>query len=63
MKEPELEEERLSASITNGEIAIERRTMSDTAAPVTLTFPSGKTRTLAPEKAATGALAHTCEGR
>jgi hypothetical protein len=45
MKEPELEEERLSASITNGQINIERRTMAQTAAPVTLTFPSGKHQT------------------
>lgn len=42
MKEPELEEERLSASITNGEIAIERHTMASEAKPVTLTYPSGK---------------------
>jgi hypothetical protein len=54
MKEPELEEERLSASITNGEIAIERRTMADTAAPVTLTYPSGKTQRVTLEKAAPG---------
>jgi hypothetical protein len=54
MKEPELEEERLSASIANGEIAIERRTMADTAAPVALTFPSGKSRTITLEKAAPG---------
>jgi hypothetical protein len=43
MKEPELEEERLTASIANGEIAIERRTMAASAKPVTLTAPSGKT--------------------
>ncbi len=43
MKEPELEEERLSASVQNGEIAIERRTMAKSAKPVTLTAPSGKT--------------------
>ncbi len=54
MKEPELEEERLSAAITNGDIAIERRTMADTAAPVTLTFPSGKKQTVTLEKAAPG---------
>jgi hypothetical protein len=42
MKEPELEEEKLSASITNGRMTIERRTMADTASPVTLAFPSGK---------------------
>ncbi|MBU6473924.1 MAG: hypothetical protein KGQ94_14830, partial [Alphaproteobacteria bacterium] len=46
MKEPELEEERLSASITNGTIAIERHTMAKTARPVTITTPSGKTQTV-----------------
>ncbi|HVU21634.1 MAG TPA: hypothetical protein VHE09_12960 [Rhizomicrobium sp.] len=54
MKEPELEEERLSASIANGEITVERRTMAESATPVTLTFPSGKTRTLELDKAAPG---------
>ena len=34
MKEPELEEERLSASIINGQIAIERHTMADAAKSV-----------------------------
>jgi hypothetical protein len=42
MKEPELEEERLSASIINGRIAIERHTMAPQAKPVTLTNPSGR---------------------
>ncbi|MBI3677309.1 MAG: hypothetical protein HY243_11920 [Proteobacteria bacterium] len=42
MKEPELEEERLSATIAGGEIAIERRTMAPSAQPITVTFPSGK---------------------
>jgi hypothetical protein len=54
MKEPELEEERLSAAIANGEIRIERRTMADSAAPVTLTFPSGKTQAVALAKAGPG---------
>jgi hypothetical protein len=43
MKEPELEEERLSATINAGEIQIERRTMADQAKPVVITDPSGKT--------------------
>jgi hypothetical protein len=43
MKEPELEEERLSASILNGTIAIERHTMAEQPKPVSLTYPSGKT--------------------
>src|ERR1700761_8615355 len=54
MKEPELEEERLSAGITNGELSIERRTMADTAAPVELTFPSGKHQSIDMTKAEPG---------
>ncbi|HEX4303788.1 MAG TPA: hypothetical protein VHZ78_13410 [Rhizomicrobium sp.] len=46
MKEPELEEERLAATIADGAITAERRTMADAAKPVTLTYPSGKTATL-----------------
>ena len=46
MKEPELEEERLSAAIDSGEITVERHTMADQAKPVTLTYPSGKQTTL-----------------
>ena len=42
MKEPELEEERLSGSIINGQIAVERHTMAPQANPVTLTYPSGR---------------------
>ncbi|HEY1612379.1 MAG TPA: hypothetical protein VGF97_01645 [Rhizomicrobium sp.] len=46
MKEPELEEERLSASIAGGDIAIERQTMAAAAKPVRLTYPSGRTMLL-----------------
>lgn len=46
MKEPELEEERLTATISGGEIAIERHTMADSAKPVTMTDPSGKQTTM-----------------
>jgi hypothetical protein len=46
MKEPELEEERLSASIDSGQITVERQTMSDQPKPVMLTTPSGKHLTL-----------------
>ncbi len=42
MKEPELEEERLTAAISGGDIVIERRTMAAAPPPVTLTDPSGK---------------------
>jgi hypothetical protein len=44
MKEPDLEEEYLSGKQDNDNIIIERRTMADTAAPVTVTPPSGATR-------------------
>ncbi|HEY0302656.1 MAG TPA: hypothetical protein VGC36_15020 [Rhizomicrobium sp.] len=46
MKEPELEEERLAATIADGSITVERRTMADAAKPVALTYPSGKHATL-----------------
>jgi hypothetical protein len=54
MKEPELEEEALSANITDGEITVERRSMASTVKPVTLTNPSGKTATLTLTKAEPG---------
>jgi hypothetical protein len=44
MKEPDLEEEYLSGKQDNDNITIERRTMADTTAPVTVTLPSGATR-------------------
>jgi hypothetical protein len=46
MKEPELEDERLSATIANGAITIERQTLAKTAKPVTLTYPSGRKMSL-----------------
>ena len=46
MKEPDLEEEALRMSGRGGTLSIERQTMSDAAPPVTLTFPSGATRTI-----------------
>jgi hypothetical protein len=41
MKEPELEEERLSASISDGQISIERNSMHDTVPAVRVTYPGG----------------------
>jgi len=46
MKEPELEEERLVLSLQGSNIMVERRTMRDEVPPVTITTPSGETRTL-----------------
>ena len=43
MKEPDLEEEALGGTQAGQNLLIERRTMADTAEPVTVTLPSGKT--------------------
>jgi hypothetical protein len=42
MKEPELEEERLTAAIANGDLVVERRTMAKEPPPVTVTKPDGR---------------------
>ncbi len=46
MKEPALEENRLSARVANDQIEIARQTMAPDAAPVTVTRPDGKTETV-----------------
>jgi hypothetical protein len=46
MKEPELEEEALSGRQDQGQLVIERRTMSEESAPVTVTGPSGQETTV-----------------
>jgi hypothetical protein len=46
MKEPELEEEALSGRQDQGQLIIERRTMAEEAAPVTVTGPSGQETTV-----------------
>jgi hypothetical protein len=46
MKEPDLEEERLTAEGKGDEIVIARRSLSDDPATVTITAPSGQTRTV-----------------
>ncbi|NNU78833.1 hypothetical protein HMH01_00145 [Halovulum dunhuangense] len=43
MQEPELEEEVLRAEPDGAEVTVTRRTLGDTAAPVTVTGPSGET--------------------
>jgi hypothetical protein len=54
MKEPELEAENLSATVSEGEIVITRRSMAANTPPVTMTLPSGKTMTMTLDKAAPG---------
>lgn len=47
MKEPELEEERLTAAITGGDLIVERRSMADAPPPLTVTLPDGRSVPLA----------------
>lgn len=46
MKEPDLEEEALRLTSDGRTLTVERRTLADAAAPVTLTDPTGRDRTL-----------------
>jgi len=46
MKEPELEEERLTAEVAGGELRITRQTMGDRAPNVAVTTPTGKSETV-----------------
>ena len=44
MKQPDLDEESLHMQVQGHDLQVIRQTMADTAAPVTVTSPSGKTR-------------------
>jgi hypothetical protein len=46
MKEPDLEEEALRLSVTGRDLLVRRQTMADEVADVTVTSPSGATRTV-----------------
>ncbi|ABA05882.1 conserved hypothetical protein [Nitrobacter winogradskyi Nb-255] len=54
MKQPELEEETLRLAVQGKDLVVQRQTMADTVAPVTVTSPSGKTRELTLEAAEPG---------
>jgi hypothetical protein len=54
MKQPDLEEEALRVSVRGGDLLIERQTMADTVNPVTVTLPSGTTRTVTLQDAEPG---------
>ena len=54
MKEPDLEEERLTASAKGFKLTIERRSMNETIPEVTISAPGGKTSNAALEKVADG---------
>jgi hypothetical protein len=61
MKEPDLEEERLVLQVRGRELQVERRTMQETAAVVTVTTPSGVTRTVTLNAAEPGVFRATTE--
>ena len=46
MKQPDLDEEALRLKVDGRDLVVTRQTMADTAQPVTVTSPSGKTRQL-----------------
>ncbi len=54
MREPELEEEDLTASVEFGRVEIERRSLSEELPELTVTLPSGRVETLALEPAEDG---------
>ncbi|MEQ9449776.1 MAG: hypothetical protein RLN70_12870, partial [Rhodospirillaceae bacterium] len=54
MKEPELEEESLSAEVREGMLAITRRSLAEEELPVTVRSPSGEEQIVGPESAGNG---------
>ncbi|MDO8421783.1 MAG: hypothetical protein Q7S99_06450 [Parvibaculum sp.] len=54
MKEPDLEEENLSATITGSTLSVKRRSMADTVDDAEVTSPSGKVSTLKLSETAPG---------
>src|SRR6516164_3882696 len=61
MKQPDLEEEALRLLVRGRDLTVQRQTMSDTVSEVTLTTPSGKTRTLTLAPAEPGVWRATIE--
>ncbi|MBW4706874.1 hypothetical protein KX928_03640 [Roseobacter sp. YSTF-M11] len=62
MKEPELEEESLTAEATGQTMRIRRRTLEDTVPPLTLTDPSGNVSELTLRDASPGVFEGVFEG-
>jgi hypothetical protein len=54
MKQPDLEEEALRLSVHGKDLEVRRQSMADEVGQVTVTTPSGQTRTLTPDKAEPG---------
>jgi hypothetical protein len=61
MKQPDLEEEALRLFVRGRDITVQRQTMEDSVAEVTMTSPSGATRTLTLDAAEPGVWRRTME--
>ena len=61
MKQPDLEEEALRLLVRGRDLTVQRQTMSDSVSDVTLTTPSGKTRTVMLSPAEPGVWRSTIE--
>jgi hypothetical protein len=63
MKEPDLEEEALRLSVRGHDLTVQRQTMADSVDEVTLTMPSGKSRTVTLDQAEPGVWRTTIEAK
>jgi hypothetical protein len=63
MKEPDLEEEALRASVRGKSLTIERRSMENAVAPVTVTGPAGDKREIIVKPASPGLWTETIEAK
>ena len=63
MKQPDLEEEALRLAVQGRQLLVRRQTMADSVAPVTLTAPSGETRTITLDPAEPGVWQGMVEAR
>jgi hypothetical protein len=61
MQQPDLEEEALRLMVQGHQMTVQRQTMADSADPVTLTSPSGKTQTIRLEQAEPGVYRHAID--
>jgi hypothetical protein len=61
MQQPDLEEEALRLMVHGRELTVQRQTMAESIDPITLTAPSGATRTLTPQQAEPGVYRQTLD--
>ena len=61
MKQPDLEEEALRMFVRGRDLTVQRQTMADSVDEITLTAPSGKTRTLTLTESEPGVFRSTIE--